>query len=115
MSKKDELPSENVATGICAVAAAVLISPTVSAEELELAGRILKRTWPSVEHAPREHESIAAAFNRHMDAAIDSCNDSAGEPTRSARRSLLARDLDKAGLILLDRATVVELLERAGA
>jgi hypothetical protein len=34
--------------------------------------------------APRETESVAGAFNRHMDAAIDSLNDSVARAFRAS-------------------------------
>jgi hypothetical protein len=47
-----------------------------------------------------------------MDAAIDSVNDSIGEPTRAGRRARLAVDLSRADLVLMDRAMVAALIQK---
>lgn len=94
--------------GVHILATAMMCSTGASDDELALARRILERD--PARDAPRESESIAGAFNRHMDAAIDSVNGSAGESTRAMRRARLARDLDQAGLLLVDRATVADLI-----
>lgn len=94
--------------GVHILATAMMCSTGASADELELARRILERD--PARDAPRESESIAGAFNRQLDAAIDSVNDSTGESTRVGRRVRLARDLDHAGLLLVDRATVADLI-----
>jgi hypothetical protein len=94
--------------GVHILATAMMCSTGASADELELARRILERD--PARDAPRESESIAGAFNRHMDAAIDSVNGSAGESTRAMRRARLARDLDQADLLLIDRSTLAGLI-----
>jgi hypothetical protein len=100
--------AERPFAGVHILAMAMMCAKGATADELELAERLLKRD-PRTD-APREIESVAGAFNRHMDAAIDSLNDSAGEPTRVGRRARLAQDLDRAGLLLVDRATIADLL-----
>lgn len=98
--------------GVHILATALLCAKGSTADELELARRILERD-PRAD-APRESESIAGAFNRHMDAAIESVNDSAAEPYRVGRRARLAADLDRAGLIIIDRMNVAELIAMIG-
>jgi hypothetical protein len=94
--------------GVHLLATAMLCAAGSSSDELELARRILERD--PKHDAPREAESIAAAFNRQMDAAIESCNASAHSPTRAVRRAQLAADLDLAGLVLIDRNELAGLL-----
>jgi hypothetical protein len=60
--------------------------------------------------APRESEGAAETFNRHMDAAIESCNASAGAANRAVRRSRLAKDLDRNGLVIVSRNTLAGLI-----
>lgn len=102
---------EHVGSGICAVAAAVLAAKDVRQEEYELAEKILGRKFPKNDN-PRELEFAATTFNRHMDAAIDACNRSHKADTRVTRRAHLARDLDRAGLVLLDRDMVAGLIAK---
>jgi hypothetical protein len=101
---------DRIATGIHAVAAATLCSKTASRAELDLAGEILKAD--PKRSMPRELAGSVDTFNRHMDTAIESCNRSAGEPTRAARRARLASDLEAGGLVLIDSSTLAELLSR---
>ena len=104
----DAVKDERPFAGVHIIATAMLCAAGASADELELARRILEKD-PRTD-APREAESVAGAFNRHMDAAIDSVNMSAGEPTRAGRRARLAADLDLAGLVIVDRGQVAELI-----
>jgi hypothetical protein len=99
-----------LATGIHAVAAAVICSKSATDQEIALAGEILKRAPRRA--MPRELESPIDTFNRQMDTAIESCNSSAGEPTRAARRARLASDLEREGLVLIEQQTLAELLDR---
>lgn len=101
---------DRVATGIHAVAAAVICSKSATEREIALAGEILKRD--PKRSMPRELESPLDTFNRQMDTAIDSCNRSSGESTRAARRARLASALEREGLVLIDQTTLAELLER---
>lgn len=94
--------------GVHILATAMMCANGSSPDELELARRLLAKD-PRID-APRENESIAGAFTRHMDAALDSANDSVGDSSRSARRAKLARDLDRAGVVLIDRAKLAELI-----
>jgi hypothetical protein len=98
--------------GVHLIATAMLVAGGASDDELELARRILEKD--PKRDAPRENESVAGAFNRHMDAAIESCNDSAHAATRAERRAQLAHDLDKADLVLLDRAMLAALFATIG-
>lgn len=96
--------------GVHILASAMLCAKGSSPEELELARILLSR---DPEHdAPREAESVAGCFNRHMDAAIESCNASAHAASRVTRRAKLAQDLDRADLVLLDRVMVAALIEK---
>lgn len=104
----DGVENTRVATGIHAVAAAILCSHGATQDELELAKRVLLRDPPRA--LPRESEGSAETFNRQMDAAIESCNASAGESTRAVRRSRLAKDLDRADLVLVDRNFLAGLI-----
>jgi hypothetical protein len=104
----DAVKDDRPFAGVHILAAAMLCAAGSNGDELELARRILERD-PRVDD-PRESESIAGTFNRQMDAAIDSVNDSVGEPTRAGRRARLAHDLDRAGLVLIDRAQVADLI-----
>lgn len=106
----DSVAGSSLATGIHAVAMATVISKTATRLELDLAGEILKRDQKR--SMPRELASPIDVFNRQMDVAIESCNDSAGCPTRAARRARLASDLEKHGLVLIESLTLAELLER---
>lgn len=109
---KDGAP-EHLATGICAIAAAVLAAKDVRQEEYELAEKILGRKWPAKNDNPRELESIAGTFNRQMDVAIDACNRShRRDDSRVTRRADLARDLDRAGLVLVEREMVAALIAK---
>lgn len=63
-------------------------------------------------HAPREAESIAASWNRHMDAVLDAAAESAGKRLRSTRRAMMAAALDKADLMLMERSSVAAIYER---
>ncbi len=103
--RKDE-----VAFAACQLASAVLACPVASEQARELARVVLADGVAMRHDEPREAASIAATFNRQMDAAIESCNGSARRATRMARRADLARDLDLAGLVLVDRAVMAELL-----
>lgn len=100
---------ERIALGMHIVATATLSSPGATRVELDLAGEILKRD--PKRSSPRESATPIDTFNRHMDAAIDSVSDSVGLSTRAERRARLARDLDRAGLLLVDRSYLAELLE----
>jgi hypothetical protein len=104
----DAVKDDRPFAGVHILATALLCAAGSSADELELARRLLERD--PIRDDPRENESVAGTFNRHMDAAIDSVNDSVGEPTRVGRRARLARDLDRAGLVLMDRGQIAELL-----
>lgn len=99
-----------IAAGIHLVAMAVMCSAAPGSAELALAGEILRQS--PKRSLPREIAGPIDTFNRHMDAAIDSCNDSSGEPTRAARRARLAMDLEREGLVLIEQSTLAELLER---
>jgi hypothetical protein len=99
-----------IATGIHVVATATLCSKAVTKAELELASLILRQDPRRT--LPRELAGSIDTFNRQMDVAIESCNGSAGESTRAARRARLASDLERAGLVLIDSLTLAELLER---
>jgi hypothetical protein len=94
--------------GVHILATALLCAAGSTPDELELARRLLERD--PRDDAPRETESVAGAFNRHMDAAIDSLNDSVHEPLRVGRRARLAADLGRAGLVIIDRSQVAELI-----
>lgn len=94
--------------GVHVLATALLSARNATEDELKLAERILLRD-PATD-TPAEHESIASVFNRQMDAAIDSANASSRLPTRVGRRAQMARDLDREGLVLMDRAKVAELI-----
>jgi hypothetical protein len=98
-----------VATGIHLAAAATLIAPSSTREELDLASLILRRD--PARAAPREHESTVETFNRLLDAAIESANDSAHCGTRAERRARLATDLGRAGVILVDCSLLAELVD----
>lgn len=103
--------NEYLATGICAVAASVLCAKGASRAQLDLAGDILKAADKQPKEAgPRESETIFEAFNRQMDAAIDAADLSRPLDTRAARRSALAGAIDRAGLCIIDKAVLAELL-----
>lgn len=104
----DAVKDERPFAGVHILATAILCAGGSSADELELARRILVRD--PKEDEPRESESIAGAFNRHMDAAIESVSASRREPTRAARRARLAQDLERERLVLVDRAAIAELI-----
>lgn len=104
----DAVRGERPFAAVHILATALLCAAGATEDELALARRILERD-PKVD-APREAESIAGAFNRHMDAAIDSVNDSVSEPTRAGRRARLAQDLHRAGLVLIDRSQVADMI-----
>jgi hypothetical protein len=115
MAKKEALDSvrdERPFAGVHILATAILCANGASDDELELARRLLEQD-PKRE-PPREAESIAGAFNRHMDAAIDAVDRNAGLPLRAARRAALAAALDRAGLSIVDKDIVAALLVRIG-
>lgn len=99
-----------IALGIHLVATAVLCSANASREEIALAGEILKRDPPR--SLPRELAGAIETFNRHMDAALESANASAGCATRAERRAQLASALERAGLVMIEQSTLAELLSR---
>jgi hypothetical protein len=100
--------SGRIATGIHLVAVATVIAPSSTREELDLAEKILKRDPPR--SAPRENESPVEGFNRLLDVAIDSANQSAGCGTRAERRALLCADLERAGIVLIDCCVLAEFV-----
>lgn len=108
----DAVADERPFAGVHIIATAMLCATGATADELELARRLLEKD--PKRSPPREAESVAGCFNRHMDAAIDSVNASVGEPMRVGRRARLAADLDRAGLVLVDRATIAGLLVKIG-
>jgi hypothetical protein len=105
-SVKDEWPF----AGLHILAAAMMCAKGSSPDELALARRLLGQNPRRL--PPRERESIAGTFNRQMDTPIDAADESAGCPTRAERRFKIAQALDKAGLVILDRAQLVDLLDR---
>jgi hypothetical protein len=100
--------SGRIATGIHLVAAATVIAPSSTREELDLAEKILQRDPPR--SAPRENESPVEGFNRLLDVAIDSANQSAGCGTRAERRALLCADLEGGGIVLIDCRKLAEFV-----
>lgn len=104
---------EAVIAGVRQVASAVLAAPAASAAQASLAIAVLEATSavePGVE--PREHASIAATFNAHMDAVLDAANASRNKRERVTRRALMARAIDQAGLVLMDRSQVAGFFHR---
>lgn len=104
---------EAVIAGVRQVASAVLAAPAASAAQASLAIAVLEATStlePGVE--PREHASIAATFNAHMDAVLDAANGSRNKRERVTRRAMMARAIDQAGLILMDRSQVAGFFQR---
>jgi HAMP domain-containing protein len=108
----DGVTDERPFAGVHILATALLCAAGSTDDELDLARRLLEQD--PRRDAPREIESVAGAFNRHMDAAIDSVNASSREPTRVGRRARLAADLDRADLVLMDRAMVAALMIKIG-
>jgi hypothetical protein len=106
----DAVTGTPIASGIHIVAMCALSSKATTAAERELANLILRQNPKRL--LPRELAGPIETFNRQMDVAIDSCNGSAGEPTRAARRARLASDLERYGLVLIESETLAELLER---
>lgn len=106
--KASDVAEERPFWGVHILATAVMCAAGATADELELAKRLLARD-PRVD-APREAESVAGCFNRHMDAALDSANDSIGNPSRASRRALLAADLSRADVVMVDRAAIAALI-----
>lgn len=104
----DDVAAERPYWGVHILATSLMCAAGSSSEELELARRLLTKD-PQVD-APREIESVAGAFNRHMDAALDSANESIGDKSRGSRRAKLATDLDRAGLVIVDRPVLAELI-----
>lgn len=98
-----------VATGIHQVAAATIVARDAKREELDLAALILRRD--PEQSAPRENESTVEAFNRILDVAIESANDSACCGTRAERRSRLCSALDRAGVVMLDHHVLADFVE----
>lgn len=105
---KDERPF----AAVHILATAILCANGASDAELELARRLLEQDPKRA--PPRERESVAGAFNRQMDAAIDAADDSAGLPFRAARRAELAAALDRADLVLIDRAMLAAMMVTIG-
>jgi hypothetical protein len=97
------------ATGIHQVATATIIAKDATREELDLAALILRRD--PARAAPRENESTVETFNRLLDVAIDSANDSAHCGTRAERRALLVPRSRPRRVVLIDCATLAELVE----
>lgn len=98
--------SGRIATGIHQVAAATICAKSATREELDLAALVLRRDPGHA--APRENESEVESFNRILDAALDSANQSAGCGSRAERRSRLAGDIGRAGLVLIDAEQLAE-------
>lgn len=57
--------------------------------------------------------SIASNFRAKMDVALDSADRTNVLPERDARRARLHRDLDDAGLILMEKDMMVALMDAA--
>jgi hypothetical protein len=92
------------ALGIMSVASAVLICPTATGAERDLATAVMMGCAEGVSlDAPRETASIAASWNRLVDVAIDAANASSLKRSRSTRRAMMAAALDRAGLILIEK------------
>lgn len=110
MGKKasDSVADERPFWGVHILATAIMCAAGTTPDELELARRLLAKD-PRID-APRENESVAGAFNRHMDAALDSANDSIGNPSRASRRASLASDLSRAGLVMVDRSQIALMI-----
>jgi hypothetical protein len=94
--------------GVHILATAMLCAAGASADELELARRLLEKD--PKDPSARETESSGDAFYRQMDAAIDACDRSRGEPTRAGRRARLAADLDRGGYLVVDRNFLAGLI-----
>lgn len=105
----DSLTAGRPASGIHLVATAALIAKDATREELDLASLILRRD--PARAAARENESIVEAFNRLLDVAIDSANDSTHCGSRAERRALMCQDLGRKGVVLIDCSTLAELVE----
>lgn len=101
---------ERAAFATIQLAAAAVAAKGGSAEARELAEAVLRETRDDLEAGrigcEAENGTIADEFNRQMDAVLDATNRSRKASDRAARRAALARDLDRAGLVLLDRDTV---------
>lgn len=110
---KDKEPLDSatgrVASGIHLVATATIIAAGSTHEEIDLAGLILRRD--PARAAPREQAGPIETFNRLCDAAIESANDSAHCGTRAERCALLAADLSRKGIVLIDCDKLAELVD----
>lgn len=112
---KDDEGGPPPSLGLLSLAGAVLSNPLSDAGAIALAKAVLGRVALEAEskadlHAPREAESIAAQWNRHMDAALDAANESSAKRSRATRRVMMAQALDAADLMLLERRVVAALL-----
>lgn len=107
---------ERAGSAIKVVAAAVLSARTATAEQRALAQAVLGATEAAeLAHeleAPREAEQLADAFNRQMDAAIDASDRSRGADERSQRRAMVARGLERAGVVLIDARELARMVIR---
>ena len=115
MEQTDEISAkpEAVIAGVRQVASAVLAAPAATAAQASLAIAVLEASSnpaPGVE--PRESASIAVLFNAHMDAVLDAANASRNKRDRVTRRALMARAIDQAGLVLMDRGQVSAMYHR---
>lgn len=95
------------AVGIRTIACAVLARLAAPAAERALAEAVLAMPWRD---QAREAESAPATWNRHMDAVIDAANASHGARQRVTRRVEMAMALDRAGLVLVERSTLAEMI-----
>lgn len=98
-----------VATGIHQVATFVIVASTSTREELDLAALILRRD-PN-RSAPRESASAVETFNRLLDVAIDSANETAGCGTRAERRARLCAALERERVVIIDSDTLANLID----
>lgn len=100
-------PSYEDVAGIRAVASATLGAGGASDSEVSLAILILEKTGnPDTATTPREIESIAGQWRRHMDALIDAVDATRDKPNRQLRQSQLSIALDAAQLVVMDRDVV---------
>lgn len=104
---------EAVVAGIRQVASAALSAPAATPAQAALAIAVLEATAePPADREPREAASIAAMFNLHMDAVLDAANASRNKRDRVTRRAMMARAIDQAGLVLMDRGMVAGFFQR---
>jgi len=115
MAETDVVTSklEDRILGVRILATAVLGAAIATDHETALAVAVLEASTRNMttDAEPREVESIASSFNRHMDAVLDAANASHAADSRVTRRAHMAKAIDRAGLLLVERGYVAAMFD----